>query len=440
MTTRRRADIAVLGAGSATASFVRALRGDHDVVVFEPDLVGGECPYDACIPSKGLLHDGRVGRSWEQAGRRRRDLVHHRDDSAHVEPLIAAGVELIRERATIVDPGRVRSDSVVVEVDHIVIATGASPVIPPIDGLDRVRDRIWTTDEALRTTELPQRLAILGGGVVGCEFTQLFSSFGVDVVVFEPEDRLFGDLDPAVSDAIMAVVRATGALLRLGRRPERLAPFGDGVAVTDDHGDEHRVDRVLVATGRRPRLDGVGLESLGLPVDLPLPLDAHGRVRTAGSVWAIGDASGLDQYTHAASHHGRVVADHLGGDGVRRVDDVVSAACMFTEPPLMTVGPTRAATADDPDVVWVSVDVADTSARAATDELEGALAVAGSRRTGRIVAAHGIGSSFDELVHAVVVAIDGDVPIDRLLQSMVPFPTMGDVWHAALERLAHELA
>jgi pyruvate/2-oxoglutarate dehydrogenase complex dihydrolipoamide dehydrogenase (E3) component len=432
----RDVDIAILGAGSASSALVGALQGDPSVVVFEPGLVGGSCPFDACIPSKSLLHDAAVGRSWRTASERRLELTDHRSDARHVEGLLDAGdVELIRERASIVDEHRVASDSTVVTAEHIVLATGAYPVTPELDGLAEVADRVWYSADALRTTTPPQRLVVAGGGVVGCELTQLFTGFGTEVVVIEPEPRLFAELHPEVSGAIEAALRATGADVRLGVMPTAVRPHGDGVAVFDDRGDEHRADRLLLAVGRRPAVDGVGLESLGLSTAAPLPVDEHGRLRSGGSVWAIGDVAGREQYTHAAVHHARVVADHLTGSAVRRLDDVVPAACMFIDPPVLTVGPSHLDTVDEPDVVWVSVEVAATAARATTDERDGVLAVAADRRTRRLVAAHGIGAGFDELVHAVVVAIDGDIPIDRLVQSMVPFPTMGDVLHAALHRL-----
>ena len=429
-----RADIVVLGAGSATASFVSALTGEPSVVVFEPDLVGGECPYDACIPSKALLHDGAAGRAWSTASARRRQLIDHRDDRRHAEALIGAGhVELIRERATIVDEHRVASDTVVVTADHVVLATGAIPVVPEIGGLDGVGHLVWHSADAVSAASPPKRLAIAGGGVVGCELTRVFTSFGSEVTMFEPEPHLFGSAHPDVSSQIEEAMRATGAHLRLGVTPVSVAPHGDRLSLTDDHGDTSRFDRLVLAVGRRPNLDAIGIESLGLPTGTPLPVDDTGRVRCGGSVWAIGDVAGREQYTHAANHHGRVVADRITGSARRRLDDVVPAACMFIDPPMMTVGPTYADTVDDPDVAWFAADVPGSTARAATDESGGALAVAVNRRTRCLVAAHGIGPCFDELVHALIVAIDGAVPVDRLVQSMFPFPTMGDALRAAVE-------
>ncbi|MBR7744749.1 NAD(P)/FAD-dependent oxidoreductase [Phycicoccus sp. BSK3Z-2] len=433
--TRHDVDVVVLGAGSAAAALVGALAGEPRVVVMEDALVGGECPYDACVPSKGLLHDGALGRSWETAQTRRRGLVHHRDDGPHVDDLVRPGVELVRERGWLVDAHTVRSAHHEVRAEHVVLATGAAASLPPLDGLDDVRDRVWTSADALRASSVPARLAILGGGVIGCELSRIFSLFGSDVVVYEPEDHLFGTLAPEVSEAVEAAVRAAGTELLTGVAPTALRRHGDRVVVVDDAGGERHVDRVLVATGRTPRTTGIGIESLGLDPEEPLPLDDTGRVRVEGSVWAVGDVSGRQQYTHAANHHGRVVADHLTGSGRRRLSDVVDAACMFLDPPMMTVGPSIADTAGDDDVVW-SVTTEDGVVRANTDERRAALAVAADRRTGTVLAAHGIGAGFDELVHAVVVAVDGRVPIDRMLESMVPFPTMGAMWRTALEDLA----
>ena len=438
---RRQADVAVIGAGSATTALVDALQGDPSVVVFEPGLVGGECPYDACIPSKGLLHDGTVGRSWATAAQRRRELVHHRHDEQHVDALLDAGdVELVRERAAFVDEHRIASESVVVEADHVVIASGATPVIPDVEGLDEVTDRVWTSADALRATDAPERLVIAGAGVVGCEMSRLFASFGTQVTMLEPNEHLMDTLHPDVVVEIERVVRGPGVDLRLGSRPVSVARHGDGVAVCTADGSELRADRLLLAVGKRPRLDGLGIEALGLDPELSLPVDPTGRVRCSGSVWAIGDVAGGAQYTHAANHHGRVVADRITGSGTRRFDDVVEAACMFTERPMITVGVAHASTEDDPDVVWAVVDVAEVAPRASTDEQRGVLALAARRSSGRLVGAHGIGPSFDELVHAIVVAIDGDVPVERLAQSMYPFPTMGDAFVAALGGLRAQLA
>jgi pyruvate/2-oxoglutarate dehydrogenase complex dihydrolipoamide dehydrogenase (E3) component len=163
-------------------------------------------------------------------------------------------------------------------------------------------------------------------------------------------------------------------------------------------------------------------------------------VDVRGSIWAIGDVAGLGEYTHLANHHADVVADHLVGGGTRRFDDVVTPACVFTAPPVMMVGPSVAELREDDDVVWVSAELSEI-ARWSTDDLtEGVLWIAVRRSTRRVIAAHGVGARFDELASALVTAIDGDVPVDRLAASMQPFPTVGELLGVAYSRAAEVLA
>jgi dihydrolipoamide dehydrogenase len=197
---------------------------------------------------------------------------------------------------------------------------------------------------------------------------------------------------------------------------------------------------VLVAIGRRPTTVGFGIDRLGLDESAPLPVGDDGRVATDGSVWAIGDVAGAGQYTHLANHHARVVADHLVGTATRRFDDVVVPRCMFTDPPLIQVGPSWSELRDDADVVHVEVDLG-SFPRAMTDELAaGHLWAAARRSTGCLVAAAGAGPGFDELTHALVTAIDGDVPLHRLRRSMQAFPTIGEILGPLYDGLADELS
>ena len=234
-----------------------------------------------------------------------------------------------------------------------------------------------------------------------------------------------------------------------GQRESRWSagPRSNAVDLTDDtatvdlaDGSQHAATRLLVAVGRSPRWEGIGLERLGFD-PAAIDIEASGRARSAAGhdVWLIGDAAGQQQYTHVANHHGAVVADHVAGAGVRRYDDVVVPACIFVDPPVLVVGPTWASLQGDDDIVWAEVEL-DTP-RGSTDEHgDGFLAVAARRSTGCLVAANGIGARFDEVVHALVTAIDGEIPVDRLAQSMQPFPTVGEVLGQAYAALLAELA
>jgi dihydrolipoamide dehydrogenase len=432
-------DVAILGAGTAAESLVGSLHGSGlSIVVFEPGRVGGICPFEACVPSKSMLHDAAAGTEWDAAVARRAELTHHLDDDAHADELTSRGATIVRAPARLVGADAIEAGGRRYTADHVVIATGGRPVVPDIDGLDQIDDLVWTSGDALTDDRRPDRVLIVGGGVIGCELAHVYAGFGSSVTLVEPAACLFADLAPEVCDAITAVIEDRVDELRLGTRPVSGRRHGTRAAIRFDDGVEQRFDRVVIATGRRPALSGLGLGSIGLDPDRPLPVGDTGRVACAGSVWAIGDVAGREQYTHAAGHHGSVVADQLAGRGTRRFDDVVSASCMFTSPPMFTVGPTHAATVDDDDVVWDVGDL-DGVVRANTDDAHGVLAVAGSRSTRRLVAAHGIGPRFDELVHAIVFAVDGAIPIDRLVQSMVPFPTMGNALQQRLLALRDAL-
>lgn len=434
--------VAVIGGGSAAEALLRELPdGEHRLVVFEPRLLGGECPFLACMPSKALLHDARAGTDWSTARRRRDEIVSGLDDTEHVEEAEAHGATVVRARASLLDARHVvTDDGRCFEVDHVVVATGAEPTAPDVPGLDLHEERIWTSDDALTTAELPRRLAILGGGVIGSELAQLFSGFGTAVTLLDHEPRPLGDLHPRVGDLVQANLVAAGVDVRCETTVSELRPGADGVDVVVADGETEDVvtaDRVIVATGRRPRRSGLGLENLGIDAD-EVDVDRTGRLRVPGSVWMIGDAAGLDQYTHVANHHAAVVADHLAGTATRRFDDAVVPACVYVDPPVMMVGPSRADLEDDDDVVWADVDL-DVPRRTTDDLPEGFLALGARRSTGRLVAAHGVGARFDELVHALVIAIDGEVPVPVLRRSIRPFPTVGEILDVALDQLVRRL-
>jgi pyruvate/2-oxoglutarate dehydrogenase complex dihydrolipoamide dehydrogenase (E3) component len=429
-----RVDIAVLGAGSAAEALVRHLDGECRVVVFEPRFVGGICPFVACMPSKSMLHDASgAAPSWQAAVLRRDDVVEHLDDDSHCRELSNKGVLVVREAAQIVDEHHVRAGDRQWQAEHIVIATGSEPVTPPIDGLDQIGDRRWTSDDALTTTDRPARLAILGAGVIGCELAYLFARFGTEVHLLDSEEVAFPDLHEEIGQVIDGGLEAAGVRVRRGRSAVEFKRRGGNVRIRLDNGATLATDRVIVATGRRARRSGLGLESLGLDPDQPLPVDHTGRVQCPGSVWAVGDVADKGQYTHLANHHGLVVANQLTGDATRRFDDVVTPACMFTDPPMLTVGPTRSEVDDD--VVWATADLSEIARWSTDDHPGGFLAVAARRSTGTIIAAHGAGPKFDELVHALVVAIDGAIPVERLSRSILPFPTMGEILGPIYERL-----
>ena len=420
-------DVAVLGGGSAAEALIAELGATGcRVVVFEPDRVGGECPYVACMPTKSMLRDAAAGHTWDHAIRRRFDVAEQLDDSAHALDLQRRGALLVRASARLVGEGWVEAGGERYHARHVVLATGSEPVLPPITGLEDLGDRRWTSADAMLAEDRPARLTIIGGGVIGCELATIFAGFGTEVHVLDAEPRAFPDLPVEIGEILDESLRAAGIRVCRGVTIERVERRGGGVRTRLANGATVETDRVLVATGTRPRTDNLGLETVGFTSGDELVVGLDGRVAGASSLWAIGDVAGHGAYTHLANHQARVVADGIIGDGTRRFDDVVLPACVFTDPPIVTVG----ARPKDPaanDSVWVSARL-DEVPRATTDDLtDGFLAIGVDRSSHAVIGAHGIGDRFDELAAALVTAIDGRHPVERLARSMWPFPTVSEI-------------
>ena len=434
-----RFDVAVIGGGSAGETLASELASSgRSVVVFEPALVGGECPYLACMPTKAMLHDAAVGRAWFDAVRRRSDVVEHLDDASHAAELERIGVVLVRSAARLVADRTIEAASQHYIADDIVIATGSEAIFPPITGLDDLGDRCWTSADAMTAQERPTRLAIVGGGVIGCELATIFTRFGTEVHLLDAAATAFEELPPEIGEIVDDALHAAGVRVRRGVAIERVGRRGGGVRTTLESGASLDTDRLLIATGTRPRTGGLGLENIGIDPD-QLRVGESGRVEGAASLWAIGDVAGFGAYTHLANHQARVVAATICGDRTRRFDEVVAPACVFTDPPILTIGPTPSELSDD-DVLWSTARLSETP-RWTTDELvDGFLAIAVDRESHAVVAAHGIGAGFDELAAALVTAIDGELTVDRLAASMWPFPTVGEILGVVYSRAAAALA
>ncbi|MEJ7800396.1 MAG: FAD-dependent oxidoreductase, partial [Ilumatobacter sp.] len=322
-------------------------------------------------------------------------------------------------------------------VDHIVVATGSTPVFPDIEGLDRSHERVWSSRDVLTSAERPESIVVLGGGPIGIELAFMYAGFGTRATIVDQMARLAADLHPRIGATIGDVLRDAGVTVISGVEADRIEHSDDDVTVHLDDGRTVRAERVLVSAGRSPDVRNIGLDAIGVDDADELDIDDTGRLLGLGpgvNVWVAGDAAGRGQYTHIANQHGLVVADQIGGGAKRRYGDVVTPACIFITPPVMSVGPSWADLSDDDDVVWMEVEV-DTPRHHADEHRPGFLNVAARRSTGCIVAAHGIGAGMDELSHAFVIAIDGAVPVRRLAQTVQPFPTLGGVLSQVFDEL-----
>lgn len=450
-------DVVILGAGSAGENLASALAGaGRSVALVASGLVGGECPYLACMPGKSLLRSAEVRRlaatatgygatsrppqlddpaaGYAAAVARRDEIANHRDDRARAEHLRAQGVAVERGTGRVVEPGLVEVDGRDLGWTDLVVATGSRPVIPPIDGLDGVAT--WTSDEALTSNEHPASLVVMGAGPVGCELGQIFGRFGVDVTLVETAARVTPSEDAVVSRHLAAALEGSGVTLRLGTGAVEAGPDEGGVRLRLDDGDEVVAERVLVATGRRPNVEGIGLEQLGIEVgEAGLAVDERCRVQGTSNVWAAGDVTGVAPYTHVANYQARVIEANLVGAGAT-ADYRALPRAVYTDPPMAAVG---RAEAGDPDVVRASFALDETARAASEGGAGGCLVLFASRRQGVLVAASAVGPHADDWIGQALVAIHARIPLPTLLEVVQPFPTYGEAYFPALRALVADV-
>jgi dihydrolipoamide dehydrogenase len=453
-------DLVVLGGGSAgeTAAARVAAAGGR-VALVESRLVGGECPYWGCVPSKALLiaasrrrHTqnafslgstagpvdvGDAAVAWREAVRLRDERAKHLDDQEAVAELTKHGVEIVRGHGTVGSEGVVLVGDRRLQYQNLLISTGADPVLPPIPGLEDAQP--WTSDDALTTAELPRSLAILGGGAIGVELAQVYATFGVQVTVIEADDRLLSMEEPEVSTRVADVLHETGVTTAVGAKVEKVGRADGTITLHLDDDSEIATDRLLVATGRRPRLSGSGLELLGIDISSDaLETDDSCRVAGHSNVFAAGDVTGRFPFTHVANYAGRVVAANvLGGNNTMHLDAVPRG--VFIDPPVAGVGlTTEQAQQKGHDVVRAIVDIGGT-ARAWLEDEGGVLVATADRATRRVLGASAIGPRSDEWIAQVTLAVRAQIPVSTLVDTIQPFPAVSEALFPAYESLLAQL-
>lgn len=455
-------DIVVLGAGSA-GEWIWSQFPDKKVAVIESARIGGECPFVACIPSKSLLRSSQVRRliknsfalgatsvplnidddekAFLSATKRRDRVSENRNDSQNEETLLQTGAKLFRGKGTILSTDRVEimlNSGQITQIGykHLVINTGSSALKPPVPGLEDVPT--WSSDEALSTSELPKSLAVLGGGAVGCELAQVYSTFGVKVTLIEMAPHLLPREEKSIGDALAERLRSDGIDVRVGVRLNGAKPSDSGGLLQLDGSPDVQVQKVLVATGRRPNVFGIGLENLGIsPEPKGIEIDATCRVLGFSNIWAAGDVTGIAPFTHTANYQGRIIVANMKGQNLKADYSAIPRG-VYTDPPVVAVGhTTESAKKEGTKVKTATMSISETG-RAATDGSEvGMLLLIADEGKGVLVGAAAIGNGVDEMIGEAALAIRAKIPLEIWADIVHAFPTYAEAYEPPLRELAN---
>jgi dihydrolipoamide dehydrogenase len=455
-------DVVVLGGGSAGETVAATVaRGGKSVAVVEDKLLGGECPYFACMPSKAMLHSAEVRRriveapsagavsrplsldeapaAYRAAAARRHEIADRLDDTERARELRDQGIAVYRGRGRVARAGALEVAGTTIGWTHLVVAVGTVADIPEIEGLARAS--LWTSDEFYTASELPASALVLGGGPVGCEIAQILARFGSRVTIVQRSPRLIPAEEPAVAESLADVLRADGVDVRVNRKAVRVERRADAVCLALDDGAPVTAEKLIGAVGRKPRLDGLGLEALGIrpgPKGF-LPIDDRCRVRGQSQVWAAGDVTGIAAYTHTANYHGRVIAANLLGREVRANHRAIPRG-VYTEPAVACVGLSSSQARElGHQTVSASMEVGRTARASATGMKSGRLVLVGDRRRRTLLGAAAIGPHAEEWIGEAVLAIRAEVAIDVLTDVVHAFPTFSEAYEPALRELAEKM-
>ncbi len=451
----RQFDVVVLGAGPAgeVAAGRLSTRGGRRVAIVECDLVGGECSFYACMPSKALLRPAEAlnearrvpgaaeaitgGLDVRAALTRRDEVVHGLDDSAQLPWLADREIPLFRGAGRLDGERRVVvGDDVLIAREAVILATGSTSVTPGIPGLAEVG--AWSNRQITTAEEVPARLSVLGGGFVGVEMATAWASFGSKVTVIEAAPTLLGREEPFVGEEIAKALEEAGIALRIGVKAVAASRDGEEVTVELEDGSSVVGDRLLLAVGRRPLSSGIGLDSVGLQEGRYVDVNDHLQVPGVTWLYAVGDVNGRALLTHAGKYQARIAADHiLGSRDARAFADTGGRApqVVFTDPEVAAVGMTLAS-AQEAGLDVIAIDLPTGSSAGAS------FVGRGSSGTSRFVVDRArqvlvgvtfVGPGVNDFLQAATIAVTAEVPLAKLAHAIAPFPTRSELWLSFLE-------
>ncbi len=446
-------DIAVVGLGpGGEAVATRLARSGLSVAGVESRLVGGECPYYACVPTKMMIRaadslaearrvsqlagSAEVRADWGPvAARIRAEATDDWDDRVAVDRLVSAGVEFVRGRARITAPGELAvGDRVVRARRGVVLNTGTDPVVPPIPGL--AGTPVWTNREAVRAEVVPESLIVVGGGPVGCEFAQVFARFGAKVTLLQSNDRLLPQDEPESSALVEARFAAEHILVKTGVTITSASHDGQRFTLELAGQEPVTAAQVLVATGRKSDLAGLGVGAYGLDESARgVEVDAH--MRAASGLWAIGDITGAGAFTHMSMYQAGIAAADILGEGAPGADYRAVPRVTFTDPEIGSVGLTEAAAREAGLTVRTGSTLIPSSTRGFIHKVdnEGLIKLVEDADRGVLVGATSAGPAGGEVLGALAVAVHGEVPVESLRRMIYAYPT----FHRAIESALTDL-
>ncbi|MET3810883.1 NAD(P)/FAD-dependent oxidoreductase [Arthrobacter sp. UYEF3] len=442
-------DVAVLGMGpGGEVAAGRLLKAGKKVAVIERELIGGECAYWACVPSKTVLRPpeartevqraaGVSGAEldWAETSDYRDYMIRHLDDKDQIDGYARHGAVVVKEEARIIGPGRILAGDRELSAEHIIIATGSEPVIPALQGLDQIT--AWTNRETYTATTLPERAVVVGGSAVGIETATFLARFGVKVTLIHRGDRLLEREEPRAGELAGKYLPEAGIDIRLGVSARRGRRAGGQSVLDLDDGTEVAGDVVIFATGRTPLTQDLGFEQAGVVLGDRGQVHVDEHCRAAGNVWAIGDVTGIMAFTHVAKYQGRIAADAILGkprkafyEGIPRV--------VFADPEIAAAGLTRdQAGQQGLNTAATEIELAAAITRPWTYERDprGHLGLLADTDRKVLIGAWAVAPMAGEWIHQASLAIRAKIPIDTLRDQVAQYPTYNEAYQAALDKL-----